>query len=123
MKSYTIADLNQGVGVFDHVMRRASEYPSSHTAMPAPVAIGVIAAALQSGLNADEISEVIATYFDEDSAELLAAVREMYSGHDERLHFWNEKAKSPKRISRSLDYYVRPNWHIDRPYNPATGAR
>lgn len=116
MKLYNIADLNQGVGVFDHVMRRASEFPSRHTVMPGPVAIGVIAAALQSGLQADEISEVIGSYFDQDSAELLAAVREMYSGKDERLHLWNEGAEVRNRVSWNLNHYVRPNWHIERPH-------
>lgn len=114
MKLYTIADLNQGVGVFDHVMRRAGEFPSRHTVMPGPVAIGVIAAALQSGLHADEISEVIGSYFDQDSAELLAAVREMYSGDDDRLHLWNEASEARKRVNWNLDFYVRPNWHIER---------
>jgi hypothetical protein len=113
---YTIADLNQGVGVFDHVMRRAGEYPSRHTDMPGQVAIGFIAAAMQSGLDAEEITEVIESYFDDQTAKLLRTVRNMYAGKDRRIHLWDEEQKKwPHRaFGPYLRGHARPSWQIDR---------
>lgn len=85
MKLYSINDLNQGSGLFDHLMRTGREHPSNHANMPREVAIGVVAAATASGLRRSEIAEVIHGYFGERDASLLDATFDMYAGKDERI--------------------------------------
>jgi len=113
MKLYTVADLNKGAGVFDHMMRTANEYPSHHREMPTPVAIGVLAAAYKSGLNNKQIAEVIEGYFNPETADLLAKLRAMYTGDDNRVHLWR-KAEEGERLDCSLSYYSSPDWQLDR---------
>lgn len=114
MQLYTIADLNKGIGVFDHVMRSAKEFPSKHTTMPTPVAIGIIAAAIKSGLKREEITDAIDGYFDDGTSDLLTKVRGMYEGDDPRIHLWDARSDGTFSLAWSLDYYSRPDWQVDR---------
>lgn len=114
MKLYTIADLNKGIGVFDHAMRSAKEFPSQHTTMPTPVAIGVITAAIKSGLTRAEIADVIEGYFDENTSDLLTKVHSIYEGDDPRIHLWEAQPDGTSSLAWTLDYYSRPDWQMDR---------
>lgn len=114
MKLFTIADLNKGTGVFDHAMRSAKKFPSQHTTMPTPVAIGVVAAAIQSGLTSDEITTVIARCFDKNTSDLLTKVRSIYDGDDERIHLWETQSDGTSSLGWTLNYYSRPDWQVDR---------
>ena len=80
MKLYTINDLNRGAGVFDHVMRTYAEFPSYHEAMPGADAIGVVGAAVKSGLNHKQLEQVLSTHFDGPTGEVLLNVWRMYTG-------------------------------------------
>ncbi|RYE48119.1 MAG: hypothetical protein EOP21_05685 [Hyphomicrobiales bacterium] len=113
MKLYTVADLNKGAGVFDHVMRSANEYSSKHTEMPRQVAIGIVAAGMKSGLKKAELEEVFQSYFDNNTAALLERVQGMYLGNDRRLHLWNVKKDKTFSLDPQLSFYARPDWRLD----------
>lgn len=113
MKLYTINDLNQGSGLFDHVMRSSREYDSRHVAMPGEVGIGFVAAAGASGLKYQDVTEVIHGYFDEETAEMLKAIRGMYLGDDERIHLWGTTDDGKMRLHSGIRQYCHPRWRLD----------
>lgn len=114
MKIYTHASLNQGTGIFDHVMRDKRMYPGYNDAMPTQVAVGFIAAAIKAGLSYREIDNVLNASFDEKTAKLLRSVREAYDGEDPRFSLWEWQSDDMYRLHNLIACTVSPRWQINR---------
>lgn len=115
MKLYTIADLNQGSGLFDHVMRTSGAYPSRHEEMPGEVGIGFIAAAIAAGLDREDITDLIHDQFEDKTAGMLETLLSMYLGKDSRIHLWNGAGEGRRNLNGDLQYYSKPRWTLDTP--------
>lgn len=115
MKLYTIADLNQGTGVFNHIMHQAGEYPSNYKGMSRAAGIGFLAAAMQSGLEGEDIADAIDSYFDAETAKMLSTLRDMYTGDDRRIHLWKDQAHAGHGILGAYLRHCRPAWYLQTP--------
>lgn len=114
MKVYTHASLNQGSGVFDHLMRTTSSLPSRHSEMPTEVAVGFLAAAMHGGLEDRQISELIESSFNPETADLLRTVCQTYDGPDSRIHLWEWGSDGMYRLHQPLQWKVSSRWTLDR---------
>lgn len=81
MTIYTEGDLLQGQGAFEQVVRTQSSIPGRATRMSQGVAIGILSAAIRSGVPANMIDRMLNQDF-ADSAPLLKRVLGMYEGDD-----------------------------------------
>lgn len=116
MQLYTGTDIARGAGIFDYVMATELESPRI-TVMRAEDAIGIIAAAFASGLDAGQVENFVEDmHFHASDHELLKDTLCRYEGGDGRFHLWNSQSTGSCALCPNLQYYSRPAWHL----TPAT---
>ncbi len=113
MADYSALEVQQGIGQFEHAARTDGIFPGVSTRMPNGVAIGVLSAAMRSGLSAVQIKEVIAQRFGSDGG-LLTKLLQRYEGDDWDIDLWHLQPSGIYKVCTDLCRASKPSWRYDR---------
>ena len=110
---YTDEEIIKGAGAFEHAMRSQSSIPGITSRISAPVAVGVLSAAMRSGLPVSRMERMIDQEF-ASCAQLMKRILDMYEGDDWDIHLWSALPTGRYKLCTDL---ARPNlatWRYDR---------
>lgn len=117
MTTFTDEDIHIGAGAFEQVMRSQIEVPGRSSRVSPGVAIGILSAAMRSGLPAGLIAEIIDRHH-RDSSSLLKRVLAMYEGNDWAINLWHLLPSGHYKLCTEL---CRPGLSLWR-YDPSLQA-
>ncbi|NYT40777.1 hypothetical protein HZY97_08420 [Sphingomonas sp. R-74633] len=112
MTIYTGNDIYLGAGAFEQAMRAQVSIPGRASRMSPGVAVGILSAAMRSGLPADLIHEVIAEHH-RDSATLLKRLLDMYEGNDWAINLWHRLPSGRYKLCTDLCRPGLAQWRYD----------
>lgn len=113
MTLYTDTDLYHGSGAFEQVARCRPTIPGRAGRITPGAAIGILSAAMRSGLPAPLLDEVISRDFAHASA-LLKRVLTMYEGDDWDIHLWQRLPTGKFKLCTALCRPGQIGWRYDQ---------
>lgn len=116
MRDFTENDVQRGIGMFDQAMRAQSTITGVSTKISAGLAIGIVSAAMRSGLPDKHIEPMIEREFSADRAR-IKRVLEMYRGSDWDLTLWDRLETGKYKLCTDLCQRDPANWRYDPSYS------
>jgi hypothetical protein len=112
MNIYEEQDIYYGAGAFEQAMRAQSSIPGRTGRMLPGAGIGILSAAMRSGLPANLIAQAIEQHYG-DSAPLLKRVLEMYEGNDWAINLWHLLPTGRYKLCTDLCQPGLARWRYD----------
>lgn len=112
MTIFSGEDILLGAGAFEQAMISASAIPGRAGRMSPGHAVGVLSAAMRSGLPANLIDRAIEQQF-AGSADLLKRVLAMYEGNDWDINLWHRLPSGKYKLCTELCRPGLARWRYD----------
>lgn len=113
MTIYNEEDIIYGAGAFEQTMRTETNIPGHVSRMSPGAAIGILSAAMRSGMPAALILPAIERNH-ADSAPLLKRVLGMYEGNDWDISLWHLLPSGYYKLCTDLCRPGLAQWRYDR---------
>lgn len=112
MSIYTNEDIYHGSGAFEQAMRAQTGIPGYAGRVTPGVAVGILSAAMRSGVPADLIEQAIDRHHG-DSAPLLTRMLKMYEGDDWAINLWHRLPSGQYKLCTDLCRRGLVRWRYD----------
>lgn len=112
MTIYTNDDIHHGSGAFEQAMRAQTIIPGRANRVTPGTAVGILSAAMRSGLPADLFPQMIEQNHS-DSASLLSRVLNMYQGDDWAINLWHRLPSGQYKLCTDLCRPGLARWRYD----------
>ena len=105
-------DIHHGASAFEQAMRAQTSIPGRANRVSPGIAVGILSAAMRSGLPADLIDQIIDRHH-RDSASLLKRVLDMYEGNDWAINLWHRLPSRQYKLCTDLCRPGLAQWRYD----------
>lgn len=112
MRIYDEQGIHRGAGAFEQAMRAQTSIPGRSGRMAPTIAIGILSAAMRSGLPASQVNHMIEEHFVSD-ASLLKNILNMYEGKDWQINLWNCLPSGQYKLCTDLCRPGMSQWRYD----------
>lgn len=112
MSIYSDEDVQHGAGAFEQAMRAQTTIPGNAVRISAGIGIGILSAAMRSGLPANLINEAIERHHS-DSAPRLQRLLQMYEGNDWAINLWHLLPSGRYKLCTDLCRPGLPQWRYN----------
>lgn len=113
MIKYTDADIHYGAGAFEQAMRTQTSIPGRAGRLSPGAAIGILSAAMRSGVPANLIEQMIDTHFGEN-VPLMRKVLAVCEGNDWSINLWHLQPTKQYKLCTDLCRPSPSHWRYDR---------
>jgi len=112
MTIFVEQDIHYGAGAFEQAMRAQSAIPGRAAKLSPGLAVGILSAAMRSGLPADLIDQAIGQHH-RDGATVLKRVLAMYEGNDWDIDLWHRLPSGRYKLCTELCRPGLSRWRYD----------